>query len=121
MSGTKALVDTNVFINLGSGNSSVDVELINKALYYSVITEVELLGFSGISKFETDFFAQVLSECIPLEISYSIRVAAISLRKKYKLKTPDAIIAASAIELNIPLITADKDFNKVKELNVIII
>jgi predicted nucleic acid-binding protein len=121
MNGTKALVDTNVFINLGSGNSTVDAELINKTLYYSVITEIELLGFSGITKYESDFFTEVLSECISLEISYSIKVTAISLRRKYKLKTADAIIAASAIELNIPLITADKDFNKIKELNLVII
>ncbi len=32
------------------------------------------------------------------------------------MKLPDAIIAATAIHLQIPLITADKDFEKVEEL-----
>jgi predicted nucleic acid-binding protein len=121
MNGTKVLVDTNVFINLGSGNKNVDEKLFGKTLYYSIITEIELLGFHAITEFEKSFFTDVLSECIALEISYSIRIAAIDLRRKYKLKTPDAIIAASAIELKIPLLTTDKDFNKIKELNVIII
>ncbi len=121
MNGTKVLVDTNVFINLGSGNRNVDNKLFGNTLYYSVITEIELLGFHGITEFEKSFFTEVLSECIALEVSYSIRITTIDLRRKYKLKTPDAILAASALELKIPLLTTDKDFNKIKELNVIII
>ena len=35
----------------------------------------------------------------------------IELRKKYKTKLPDAIVAASAIVKGLPLITADKGFN----------
>lgn len=121
MNGTKVLVDTNVFINLGSGNKNVDKNLLGNTLYYSIITEIELLGFHGITENEKIFFTDVLSECIALEVSYSIRISAIELRRKYKLKTPDAIIAASAMELKIPLLTTDTDFKKVKELNVIII
>lgn len=121
MNGIKVLVDTNVFINLGSGNGKVDEKLADNTLYYSVITEIELLGYHGITKYEKFFFTEVLSECIVLEISYSIRITAIELRRKYKLKTPDAIIAASAIELKIPLLTTDKDFIKIKELTLILI
>lgn len=121
MNGTKLLVDTNIFINLGSGNKDVDVNLMDNTLYFSIITEIELLGYHAITESEKIFFAEVLSECIALEVSYSIRISAIELRRKYKLKTPDAIIAASAMELKIPLLTTDTDFKKIKELNVIII
>ena len=38
--------------------------------------------------------------------------------KKYKTKLPDAIVAASAIVNNLPLITADKGFNQIEELNL---
>jgi len=44
----------------------------------------------------------------------------IKVRKKYKLKLPDAIIAATALVNNLTLITHNKkDFQKVKNLKVI--
>ena len=42
----------------------------------------------------------------------------IELRNTYRLKLPDAIIAASAIINNATLVTADSDFKKVKELQL---
>lgn len=42
-------------------------------------------------------------------------------RKHYKIKLPDAIIAATAIVNQIPLITADKVFEQIKELNLVLI
>ena len=36
----------------------------------------------------------------------------------YNIKLPDAIIAATAIEQNLTLITADTGFEKIKELNL---
>jgi len=45
----------------------------------------------------------------------------IYIRNKYKIKIPDAIIAATAIEFNIPLLTSDQGFEKVKELDLIYI
>ena len=121
MNGGKLFIDTNIFINIGSGNFNLDEKLTGKTLYYSVITEIELLGFHGISEYEKNFFAEILNQCILLDISYAIRIKAIDLRRRYKLKTPDAVIAASAIELNIPLLTADKGFNKIKELKLTIV
>ena len=44
----------------------------------------------------------------------------LDLKQKRKLKTPDAIIAAAAIERNIPLITADKAFGKISGLQCIL-
>ena len=38
--------------------------------------------------------------------------------KKYGIKLPDAIIAATAIKNNLPLLTADKGFKRVSELNL---
>ena len=36
--------------------------------------------------------------------------------QKYGLKLPDTIIAATALFLDFPLISADNDFSKIKEL-----
>lgn len=48
-----------------------------------------------------------------------IKVKYVDLRKKYHLKLADAVIAATAIVYNMPLITADKQFRTVKELTLI--
>ncbi len=41
------------------------------------------------------------------------------IRMAYKLKLPDAIIAATSIANNASLITADKGFDKVKQLTIV--
>ncbi|HEY6957076.1 MAG TPA: PIN domain-containing protein, partial [Flavisolibacter sp.] len=49
-------------------------------------------------------------------IDDAIKNETVSLRKQHGLKIPDCIIAATAISLNIPLITADKQFKKINNL-----
>ncbi|WP_421942417.1 PIN domain-containing protein [Pedobacter sp.] len=43
------------------------------------------------------------------------------LKRKYNIKIPDAIIAATSILLKIPLITADKGFMKIKKIDCVIL
>lgn len=50
-----------------------------------------------------------------------IKELCISLKQKYKVKIPDAIIAASSIVYGLPLITSDADFKIIKELSLIFI
>jgi len=35
--------------------------------------------------------------------------------------TPDAIVAATAKSFNLPLITADRDFEKIKDVDIVIL
>ena len=42
-----------------------------------------------------------------------IKQYAINIKQQIKMKLPDAIVAATAIKNNLPLISADKDFKKV--------
>jgi len=44
----------------------------------------------------------------------------IDLKRKHRLKLPDSIIIATAIYLDLPLITADQEFKKVDQLNLIL-
>ena len=37
------------------------------------------------------------------------------------MKLPDAIIAATAIKYNLPLVTSDSDFKKVSNLDLVLI
>lgn len=48
-----------------------------------------------------------------------IKKKAIEIKQKYKVKVPDAIIAATAICNNLTLITSDADFEKIIELELI--
>jgi len=77
-----------------------------------------LLSFSGITESEENNIKSLLLDCNEINISDEIKEKTIEIRKKYKIKLPDAIVAASAIVNNIPLITADKGFNQIKELNL---
>lgn len=42
------------------------------------------------------------------------------LRRKYKIKLADSIIAATAMVYRIPVATRDKQFQKIKEITVVI-
>jgi predicted nucleic acid-binding protein len=39
-------------------------------------------------------------------------------KQAYKIKLPDAIVAATAIYLDVPLTTFDSDFNKIADLKI---
>ncbi len=120
MSGISLLVDTNVLINLSEGKTELDVYLQDNLIYVSVISEMELLGHTGISPKEIKFFESLLLQCTIIELLRPIKEHAIKLRQKIKMKLPDAIIAATSIYLNVPLLTYDKDFSKIKNLDLII-
>ncbi|MEP7170195.1 MAG: PIN domain-containing protein [Bacteroidota bacterium] len=62
---------------------------------------------------------QLLEDCIIIDINPEIKKLTIQHRLKNNLKLPDAIIAASSQYLSFPLLTADKDFNKVKEIDIL--
>jgi predicted nucleic acid-binding protein len=116
MNGNKYLLDSNIILYILSGNKTLADHLYLKNLYASVISEIELLGFKKLSLTEEKNIRAFLSEFRIIYIDDAIKNEAISLRKQYGLKLPDCIIAATAISLNLPLITADKQFKKVSNL-----
>ena len=117
MNGIDFLADTNALIYLLNGNSCMRPFLQNK-LAFSVISEMELLSFSGITSDVESNIKSLLFDCKEITITNEIKEKTIEIRKKYKTKLPDAIVAASAIANNLPLITADKGFNQIEELNL---
>ena len=117
MNGIDFVADTNALIYLLNGNSCM-LPFLNKNLAFSVISEMELLSFSGITEAEENNIKALLNDCEEISFLKDVKEKAIELRKKYKTKLPDAIVAASAIVNNLPLITADKCFNQIQELNL---
>jgi predicted nucleic acid-binding protein len=120
MSGNSYLVDTNIVLYLLAGDKRLADILNDQVIFISFITELELLGFRGLTKQSDKIIKEFISECTILDINKEIKNNTLELRKKFKLKLPDAIIAATAKYINCPLITADKDFEKIEDSRIII-
>lgn len=103
------VVDTNILIYILEGKESV-FTFLDFQLGISFITEIELLGRSLISKSEEQNIKALIDSCFLIDWNSKIKDVTILLKKKYKVKLPDAIIAATSIVLNKPLLTADKGF-----------
>jgi predicted nucleic acid-binding protein len=120
MSGIRCLADTNAFIYLLEGHESV-IQLAQFDWAFSYITEIELLGKKNISKAEESTVKAMLERCKQINHNQEITQEAIGVRRNYGLKLPDAIIAACSIVYDLPLVTADVGFSKIKELDIILI
>lgn len=120
MNGNKLLLDTNAILYVLSGDETLASFLNGKELFISVITELELLSFKDITQKETKAIITFISELKIENISEEIKKKTIQIRRSTNLKLPDCIIAATAIVLNIPLITSDKQLSSVKGLDIVL-
>jgi predicted nucleic acid-binding protein len=116
----KYLLDTNILIYYLNGSldtrAQVFVSNIMNQMDWqlSIITKIELLGFRFDSAAHLEIAERLLIGCTFLPLSNVIVEKTIDLRQNHKLKTPDAIIAATAILNNMTLISRnDKDFIKI--------
>jgi predicted nucleic acid-binding protein len=116
------LMDTNVIIDLLIGKlpsaSKKKLSQIEPAI--SVITHIELFSSNRIQDHELlQLNAFIKAATIFDIIAQDIVLQAISIRKVNKTKTPDAIIAATALAYNLTLITRNtKDFSGIPKLNL---
>jgi tRNA(fMet)-specific endonuclease VapC len=116
MSGNKAALDTNA-VGAYSGNEKLAKNYLknNQTTGISIITQIEFLSNPELTtknKFLFDEFIDFV-EIYPVPKDNKILVLqTVTVRKKYKLKLPDAIIAATAIVNNATLFSADDIFAK---------
>jgi predicted nucleic acid-binding protein len=119
--GQKYLIDTNVILDfmgrkLPSKSEDIISEIIDDQINLSAINKIELLGFSNVEQVIID----LVSFSVIYHIDDEIIDKTIELRKKYKIKLPDTIIAATAIVNDFALISHNfRDFQKITELNFI--
>jgi predicted nucleic acid-binding protein len=119
MNGKEILVDTNIILYLLRGNDTLEEILQGKEIYISFITELELIGFKDITSVEEKKISALLKDCLIISLNNNIKEKYVEIKKKSHLKLADAIIAATAISTQIPLITSDKQFKTLKELLLI--
>jgi len=109
------LVDTDVFVDHVRGASSI--KLGPHRLSYSVVTRCEL--FAGRNAKE-ESLGLLLSAFAELPVDRAIAERAGRIRRTTDIRTPDALIAATALEHGLGLLTRNaSDFTRVTGLKVI--
>ena len=119
MNGNKFFLDTNAVLYILSGDKILAELLYGEKLCVSVITEMELLSYSNITAKEKQKIQDFLSEFVIVNIDDAVKLQTIEIKKQSRLKLPDSIIAATAIVSDLPLLTSDKHYKKVKGLNLL--
>lgn len=94
--------------------------LTDKEVYISAITELELFGKQDMSENERVIIEELISSCFVFDLLEPIKNIVKNIKQKYKIKLPDAIIAATAIYLDLPLVTFDEDFKQIEELTLVL-
>ncbi len=124
MNGRRLLLDTNAIIALLQGNQQV-LELTSSIdwIGISIISHIEFLCFSGLTQSDRDLFAQFLNrvEIIGLHSGEQQLIErAVEIRRSFRVKLPDAIVAASALSHDAILVTADRQLSSIKDLSVLL-
>ncbi len=122
MNGDNALFDTSALIYFFEGRAEAKRKMTETGIvHYSIISQIELLSHKLLDAKTEKAIIQFLGSCEKIGLSDEIALMASKLRRKHGLKTPDAIIAASALCRGLPVVTADADFRKVDKLIVNVI
>lgn len=118
------LVDTNIISDYfsaslpDSGLRFMDF-VIDERPKISIITQIELLCWKTDADKEQRI-KDFIFDCEIFDISSDVIEKCVNIRRNFKIKTPDAIIAATALALGYGLITNnERDFVGIKMLKII--
>jgi len=116
--GAQFLIDTNAIIDFSAGRfppagHGFLGELIDSSPCISVITKIELLGFSEVNQVITDF----VDAAVVYGLSDEVVNRTIDVRRRYRIKLPDAVIAATALTYGATIISRNgRDFRAIDNL-----
>ena len=121
------VVDTNVviyYLNQVGGDDYRKYfdRIVSREAVISVITRIEVLSWPGYSANSIALAdaEDLLSTLREEPLTESVIQSSITLRRAYRLKVPDAIVAATAQALALPLITRNTDdFKRIPNLVVL--
>lgn len=123
--GKRYLMDTNAIHDYlqelypEKGLDKLDKILISEA-NISVITQIEILSYIPSNKAFEEKIALFVEESTIFGLSDIIIEQTINLRRLYRIKIGDAVIAATAIVHDFTVVTNnERDFNKVKGLKIL--
>jgi predicted nucleic acid-binding protein len=98
----------------------IDNLLIEEKPTISVITEMEALSWRSASEADILLINNFIADCVTYQLDESVKLATIAIRKAYRIKLPDAIIAATALVYDKILITRNvADFGKLPQIKLL--
>ena len=112
------LIDTNALIDyLGMKLPEKGMSFLNEVVdvvpYLSVISKIELLGFNTTEE-QYAVLSSFIADSVVFDLSDKVVEKCIELRKKTRIKLPDAIIASTALVYDLKLISRNtSDFNHI--------
>ncbi len=118
------LIDTNVVSDYFSASFSIaGMAFMDTAIdavpNISIITQIELLCWNT-DEVTLQNVQNFIADSVVLDISPDVITQCVNLRKGKKIKTPDAIIAATALAYSYTIITNnEKDFANIQGLKII--
>ena len=106
MTVARFILDTNVILYFLGGRLANPFPVGAYAI--SVISELELLAYPGLVPSEEQRIRDFLADVPISDLTQSVKHHAVSLRNRFGLKLPDAIVAATALALDAVLLTNDQ-------------
>jgi len=118
------LIDSNVIANYTSERfpekaMNFLASVIDEIPNISIITKIETLSWRSAIIQEEAMVKAFVSFSSIFALSDIIVDKCIDIRRDYKIKTPDAIIAATAIVHDFTLLTSDSDFKRIPNLKIL--
>lgn len=122
MNGKKVLLDSNIIIYLSKDLLDIDEILADyDEFFISIITYMEVLGYQFEDQDEEELIAQLLEQFEIIHLNMEIATEVISIKKRKKIKLPDAIIFATAKMNECELMTHNvDDFKSIDETVTIV-
>ena len=120
MSGERYLLDTNAIVCLLRGDEGLHQRLQSaEGVGISILSQIEFLAFPNLTENDRRTFQEFSDAVEVVGLGRTERALIdriVSLRAQHRLKLPDAIIAATAVERDATLITDDHQLQKLSAI-----
>jgi len=96
-------------------------KIVNEARpVISAITEIELLCWKSATEKDLEVLHNFIDDALVVELEQPIKYKTADIRKKHKIKLPDAIIAATALIYELSLVFRNvSDFKTIDRMQLI--
>lgn len=116
------IIDSNIIIYASKLTYPSLLSYLKKnesSLTTSAICKIEVLGYHQLKKIEKQYLENFFNAIRMIPIDADVVSKAIELKQKRNIATPDAIVAATALVYDLPILTQNKkDFDRIESLEI---